>query len=72
MSIFNTIGRLTYKTQRVVTNGVANPLREMSEGYAQARAKQKCNWSQTYETSQQRLITGDVHSIPSIIHNLNP
>ena len=40
MSIFNTIGRLTYKTQRVVTNGVANPLREMSEGYAQARAKQ--------------------------------
>ena len=40
MSIFNKIGRLGFKTQRVVTNGVANPVREMAEGYAQARAKQ--------------------------------
>lgn len=40
MSIFNTIGRLTYKTQRVVTRSLADPVRDVTQGYAQAKVDQ--------------------------------
>ena len=40
MSIFNTIGRLTYKTQRVLTRSLADPVKDMSQGYTQAKQEQ--------------------------------
>ena len=40
MSIFNNIGRLTYKTQRVLTRSLADPVKDMSQGYTQARQEQ--------------------------------
>ncbi len=90
MSIFNTIGRLTYKTQRVVTRSMADPVKDLSQGYTQAKQEQNLadaktkqilnpepvqaefDFGDSHETSQQRIITRDVHSILSVIHNLNP
>ena len=40
MSIFNTIGRLTYKTQRIVTDSVSNPIKEFTQGYSDTKANQ--------------------------------
>ena len=40
MSIFNTIGRLTYKTQRVLTRSVADPVKDITQGYTQAKVDQ--------------------------------
>ena len=40
MSIFNTLGRLTYKTQRVVTDSVSNPIKEFTQGYSDIKANQ--------------------------------
>ena len=40
MSIFNTIGRLTYKTQRVLTRSLADPVKDMSQGYTLAKQEQ--------------------------------
>lgn len=40
MSIFNTIGRLTYKTQRVLTRSLADPVKDMTQGYTQAKVDQ--------------------------------
>lgn len=40
MSIFNTIGRLTYKTQRLVTDSTIEPVKALREGYSQAKSNQ--------------------------------
>ena len=40
MSIFNKIGRLGFKTQRVVTRSLADPVKDMSQGYTQAKQEQ--------------------------------
>lgn len=40
MSIFNTIGRLTYKTQRIVTRSLADPVKDVTQGYTQAKVDQ--------------------------------
>ena len=42
MSIFNTIGRLTYKTQRVVTDSLSHPGKawtDYTNGYKMAKAE---------------------------------
>ena len=40
MSIFNTIGRLTYKTQRLVQDTTIEPVKAFSQGYQQQKANQ--------------------------------
>ena len=38
MSIFKSIGRLTYKTQKVVTRTVADPIKDFTTGYKEVKA----------------------------------
>ena len=40
MSIFYKLGRLTYKTQRVVTDSTSNPIKEFTQGYSEIKANQ--------------------------------
>lgn len=40
MSIFNTIGRLTYKTQRLVSDSTIEPVKALREGYQAQKANQ--------------------------------
>jgi len=38
MSIFRSIGRLTYKTQKVVTSTVSDPIKDFTTGYKEVKA----------------------------------
>ena len=40
MGIFNTIGRLTYKTQRILTTSFSEPIKDLKQGYTMAKQKQ--------------------------------
>ncbi len=40
MGIFNTIGSLTYKTQRILTKSLADPVNDLKQGYTMAKQKQ--------------------------------
>jgi hypothetical protein len=40
MSIFYKLGRLTYKTQRVVTDSASNPIKEFTQGYSEIKVNQ--------------------------------
>jgi len=40
MGIFNTIGRLTYKTQRILTTSFSEPISDLKQGYTIAKQKQ--------------------------------
>jgi len=40
MGIFNTIGSLTYKTQRILTKTFADPVNDLKQGYTMAKQKQ--------------------------------
>ncbi len=40
MSIFKTIGRLTYKTKRLVQDTTIEPVKAVREGYSEAKANQ--------------------------------
>ena len=55
MSIFNTIGRLTYKTQRVLTRSLADPVKDMSQGYTQAKQEQNLADAKTKQMTHSQL-----------------
>tara|TARA_B100000963_G_C22398393_1_gene567671 strand:- start:164 stop:412 length:249 start_codon:yes stop_codon:yes gene_type:complete len=40
MGIFNTIGSLTYKTQRILTRTFADPVNDLKQGYTMAKQTQ--------------------------------
>ena len=40
MGIFHTIGRLTYKTKRLVQDSTVEPVKAIREGYSEAKATQ--------------------------------
>ena len=63
MSIFHTIGRLTYKTQRVVTDSASNPVKEFTQGYSETKANQ-ADFEKTLAEKAEELGVGKIGKQP--------
>ena len=63
MSIFNSIGRLTYKTQRVLTRSVADPVKDITQGYTQAKVDQAQKDQKTKEILHKYSADNNVESV---------